>query len=39
MPWWLPVGMICVGLVMCVLASVASIRKALAVEPGRVFRA
>jgi putative ABC transport system permease protein len=38
-PWWLPVGMIGVGLVMCVLASVASIRKALAVEPGRVFRA
>lgn len=38
-PWWLPVGMIVVGLVMCVLASVASIRKALAVEPGRVFRA
>jgi putative ABC transport system permease protein len=39
MPWWLPVGMIGVGLVMCVLASVASIRKALSVEPGRVFRA
>jgi putative ABC transport system permease protein len=38
-PWWLPVGMIGVGLFMCVLASVASIRKALAVEPGRVFRA
>jgi putative ABC transport system permease protein len=38
-PWWLPVGMIFVGLAMCVLASVASIRKALAVEPGRVFRA
>jgi putative ABC transport system permease protein len=38
-PWWLPVGMIFVGLVMCVLASVASIRQALAVEPGRVFRA
>ncbi|MQA30921.1 MAG: FtsX-like permease family protein [Luteitalea sp.] len=38
-PWWLPTGMILVGLVMCVLASVASIRKALAVEPGRVFRA
>lgn len=38
-PWWLPVGMIGVGLIMCVLASVASIRKALAVEPGRVFRA
>jgi putative ABC transport system permease protein len=38
-PWWLPLGMILVGLLMCVLASVASIRKALAVEPGRVFRA
>jgi putative ABC transport system permease protein len=38
-PWWLPVGMIVVGLVMCVLASIASIRKALAVEPGKVFRA
>jgi putative ABC transport system permease protein len=38
-PWWLPVGMIGVGLVMCVCAAVASIRKALAVEPGRVFRA
>jgi putative ABC transport system permease protein len=38
-PWWLPVGMIFIGLVMCVLASIASIRKALAVEPGRVFRA
>ncbi len=39
MPWWLPVGMIFVGLFMCVLASVASIKKALAVEPARVFRA
>jgi putative ABC transport system permease protein len=38
-PWWLPVGMIFIGLLMCMLASVASIRKALAVEPGRVFRA
>jgi putative ABC transport system permease protein len=38
-PWWLPTGMILVGLLMCVLASVASIRTALAVEPGRVFRA
>jgi putative ABC transport system permease protein len=38
-PWWVPLGMIVVGLFMCVLASVASIRKALAVEPGRVFRA
>jgi putative ABC transport system permease protein len=39
MPWWLPFGMIFVGLLMCVLASVASIKKALAVEPARVFRA
>jgi putative ABC transport system permease protein len=38
-PWWLPMGMIFVGLIMCVLASVVSIRKALAVDPGRVFRA
>jgi len=38
-PWWLPVGMIGIGLLMCLLASVASIRQALAVEPGRVFRA
>jgi putative ABC transport system permease protein len=38
-PWWLPVWMIGLGLVMCVLASIASIRKALDVEPGRVFRA
>jgi len=38
-PWWLPLGMILLGLVMCVLASVVSIRKAVAVEPGRVFRA
>jgi putative ABC transport system permease protein len=39
MPWWLPVGMIFVGLFMCVLASIASIKKALGVEPARVFRA
>jgi putative ABC transport system permease protein len=38
-PWWLAVGMIGLGLVMCVLASVISIRKAVAVEPARVFRA
>jgi putative ABC transport system permease protein len=39
LPWWLPASMILVGLLMCVLASIASIRRALAVEPGRVFRA
>ena len=38
-PWWLPVAMICVGLLMCCLASVVSIRKALSVEPAKVFRA
>jgi putative ABC transport system permease protein len=38
-PWWLPLGMVLVGLLMCVLASIASIRTALAVEPGKVFRA
>lgn len=39
MPWWLPVLMIGMGLVMCALASIVSIRKALSVEPARVFRA
>lgn len=38
-PWWLLVGMICTSLLMCALASVVSIRKAVRVEPGRVFRA
>lgn len=38
-PWWLAAGMIGVGLVMCGLASVISIRKAVSVEPARVFRA
>ncbi|MBS1788179.1 MAG: ABC transporter permease [Acidobacteria bacterium] len=38
-PWWLPVGMIIVSLLMCALASVVSIRKVIAIEPGRVFRA
>src|SRR6185503_1855493 len=28
MPWWLPFSMILVGLLMCVLASIVSIRKA-----------
>ena len=38
-PWWLPVRMIFVSLLMCSLASVVSIRKAVSVEPARVFRA
>ncbi|HEY6334169.1 MAG TPA: ABC transporter permease, partial [Blastocatellia bacterium] len=38
-PWWLPAGMIGVGLAMCALASVISVRKAVKVDPGRVFRA
>ena len=38
-PWWLPVAMIVPSLFMCSLASIASVRSALAVEPGRVFRA
>jgi putative ABC transport system permease protein len=38
-PWWLPVAMIGMGLVMCALASIISIRKALSVEPAKVFRA
>ncbi|MDX2033097.1 MAG: FtsX-like permease family protein [Blastocatellia bacterium] len=38
-PWWLPAGMIATGLLMCGLASMVSIRKAVAVEPARVFRA
>lgn len=38
-PWWLPLGAIVLSLLMCALASVISIRKALTVEPARVFRA
>ena len=38
-PWWLPPGMVAPSLVMCCGAAVASIRAALTVEPGRVFRA
>lgn len=38
-PWWLPLGMIAVSLLMCSLASIVSVRKAVSVEPGRVFRA
>ena len=38
-PWWLPIAMIVVGLLMCCLASIVSVRKAVSVEPARVFRA
>jgi putative ABC transport system permease protein len=38
-PLWLPVVMIGMGLAMCSLASIISIRKALSVEPAKVFRA
>jgi putative ABC transport system permease protein len=38
-PWWLPLGMTGVGLLMCAGASLISVRKAVRVEPGRVFRA
>jgi putative ABC transport system permease protein len=38
-PWWLPGMMVVPSLAMCSLASIASVRSALTVEPGRVFRA
>lgn len=38
-PWWLPGAMLLPGLAMCSLASIMSVRSALSVEPGRVFRA
>src|SRR2546421_731839 len=38
-PWWLPAIMVVPSLLMCSLASIASVRSALTVEPGRVFRA
>jgi putative ABC transport system permease protein len=38
-PWWLPVTMVVPGLLMCSFASIVSVRSALSVEPGRVFRA
>jgi putative ABC transport system permease protein len=38
-PWWLPALVMAMSLLMCVLASVASVRSSLAVDPGRVFRA
>jgi putative ABC transport system permease protein len=39
MPTWLPYTMAAVGLLMSAFASLASIRKALAIDPARVFRA
>jgi putative ABC transport system permease protein len=38
-PWWLPLIMVMLSLLMCSLASIASVRSALTVDPGRVFRA
>jgi putative ABC transport system permease protein len=38
-PWWIPMAAILPTLAMCILASLISVRKALGVEPGRVFRA
>jgi putative ABC transport system permease protein len=38
-PWWLPPAMVVPSLAMCSLASIVSVRSALTVEPGRVFRA
>jgi putative ABC transport system permease protein len=38
-PWWLPAVMVVPSLLMCALASIASVSSALTVEPGRVFRA
>jgi putative ABC transport system permease protein len=38
-PWWLPVAVVLTSLLMCALASMASVRSSLEVDPGRVFRA
>lgn len=38
-PWWLPALSIALSLLMCSLASLASVRTSLAIDPGRVFRA
>jgi putative ABC transport system permease protein len=38
-PWQLPVAMIFISLLMCSLAAIVSIRKAISIEPGKVFRA
>ncbi len=37
-PWWLAIAVLIPSLLMCVLASIVSIRTALSVEPARVFR-
>src|ERR1700716_356548 len=37
-PWWLPMIMVVMSLLMCSLASIASVRSALTVDPGRVLR-
>jgi len=38
-PWWLPIIALLPTLLMCVLASIVSIRVALHVDPAKVFRA
>jgi putative ABC transport system permease protein len=38
-PLWLPSCMIGISLLMCLLASIVSIRRAVSIDPGRVFRA
>jgi putative ABC transport system permease protein len=38
-PWWMPALVVVAGLIMCALASLISIHRAVSVEPGRVFRA
>jgi putative ABC transport system permease protein len=38
-PSWLPVIVMVLSLLMCSLASMASVRSSLSVDPGRVFRA
>jgi len=37
-PWWLTLVVLLPSLLMCVLASIMSIRTALSVEPAKVFR-
>ncbi|HEY2380902.1 MAG TPA: FtsX-like permease family protein [Terriglobia bacterium] len=39
MPWWLPYAMGSTGLLMSALASLAALRRALSIDPARVFRA
>ena len=38
-PSWLPLAILPLALSICILASIISVRAALAVEPARVFRA